>query len=420
MPSLAEFRLLRVIILDLWGDQDHIKLEIPTFCMLGYLKIACNVKLILQIQLQGLQYLETLKVDSRRSEVPQDIVDLPRLLHLSLPGDTNLPNCIGHMSSLRTFGCFNLSRNSAENVQSLDKLTNLRDLRLICSTMLCDNLEENFGILSSVLPKLSNLKSLTLLPAENSSSANILGASSSDKNIPCDRLLTISPPPALLEKLELSPRICIFSRLPGWIGDLGNLSIIKIAARELSQSEIDTLSRIAALSALLLYVRIAPSERIVLKEGFRVLKHFKFVCSTLCLAFEKGSMPDLRSLKLGFNTNRLDQYSLAEAGFQNLKRLSVFSAKIGCAGAPEHGREAKSALEDAFSSGERRPIINIHLVDRVFDSDKEMSTLGKTDQPQTLEKADVVMIGGGGPSEPYETGHKDLSSEVKCSRDGIR
>lgn len=420
MPSLAEFRLVRVIILDLLADQDHIKLEIPTFCKLVYLEIACNVTLMLQIKLRCLQYLETLKIDSRRCEVPQNIVDFRCLLHLSVPGYTNLPNCIGHMSSLRTLGCFNLSSSSADNVQSLDKLTGLRDLHLTCSTILSDNLEENFGILSSVLPKLNNLKSLTLLPAENSSSANILGASSSDKNIPCDHLLTVSPPPGLLEKLELSPRICIFSRLPGWIGDLGNLSILKIAARELSQSEIDTLNSLPALSALLLYVSVAPSKRIVLKEGFRVLKHFKFICSTLCLAFEKGAMPSLQSLKLGFNTNRSDHYSLAEAGFGNLKRLSAFSAKIGFAGALEQGRLAKSALVDALRSGERQPIINIHLVDRVFGCDEETSTVGKTDEAQTLEKADVIITGCGGPTEPYETGDKNSSPANEISRDDIR
>jgi len=123
-------------------------------------------------------------------------------------------------------------------------------------------------------------------------------------------------------------------------------------------------------------------------------------------------MPDLRSLKLGFNTvlgfnnGRLDQYSVAKAGFENLKRLSVFSAKISDT---EHGRQTKSELEDALRSGERKCTINIHLVDRVFDCDEKMKTVGRTEEAhQTLDKAEMA------------SGDKDSSTTVEISQVGKR
>ncbi|CAO2142847.1 unnamed protein product, partial [Urochloa humidicola] len=413
MPSLDEFRLLRVIILDLWGDQDNIKFDISAVWNLTYLEITCNVMLKLQIELQGLQYLETLKINSRISEVPQDIVHLRRLLHLSLPGDTNLPNCIGRLSSLRTLRYFGLSTNSADNVKSLENLMNLRNLHLTGSPMDHDNLEENLGLMfSSVLSKLSNLNSLTLSPAANFCDANSMGVISSRNNISCD----LSSPPVLLEKLELSPRICIFSRLPRWIGELGKLSILKIAVSKLLQADINILKKLDVLSALLLYIRTTPQQRIVFEEGFPVLKHFKFICSTICLAFEKGTMPNIRRLKLGFNANRLDQYNPAHACFENLKCLEVFSAKIGCAGAPKTSRQAiKSAIEDAFSSCERRPIIDVHMVDWTFYAEEMSTAVSKTPQAQT--QVDVVTKRG--RYEQCETEDKDSSDDI-ISRAAIR
>ncbi|KAJ1277085.1 hypothetical protein BS78_05G267000 [Paspalum vaginatum] len=389
LPSIAEFRFLRVLIIHLWGDRDNINLDLTTVCnffRLRNLNIACNVTLNLQIKLQGLEYLEILKIDSRVTEVPQEIVLLPSLLHLSLPGDTNLPNGIGHMASLHTLGCFDLSSNSADNVRSLGMLRNVRDLRLTCSTIQCDNLLDNVACLASVLSKLSNLKSLNLSPVVCSSS-NTLEASAPSIIISFDGLSRVSSPPALLEQLEFSPRICIFSRFPWWIGELGKLSIIKVATRELWQGDIDILSRLNALSALSLYVRTAPTERIIFhKEDFAVLIYFKFTCSSPCLAFKKEAMPNVRRLKISFTAKTLEQCSrdVVGAGFENLTGLEVLSVKIGGAGSDESVRETvESVLEHAFGKRGGNPIINVQLVDRI-------SVVAQKEQHQTLERPDVI------------------------------
>ena len=90
----------------LWGDNDAESItfdltRISELFRLRYLNVKCNVTLnVRQIHMRALQCLETLKIDARVSAVPSDIVHLPGLLHLSLPMETNLPNHIGHMTSL--------------------------------------------------------------------------------------------------------------------------------------------------------------------------------------------------------------------------------------------------------------------------------------------------------------------------------
>lgn len=228
LSSIMEFRLLRVLILHIWSDQDSISFDLTAVCKLfrlRYLEVLCNVPINLQTEMQGLQYLETLKIDSRISEAPPDIIHLLGLQHLRFPGGTILPNGFGRMASLQALGCFDLSSNSVENVLNLGYLTNLQNLHVTCSTMPSDNLDKKLQCLGSILSKLHNLKSLTMLPA-GFSNANTLEVSALSSNIPIDDLGSLSSPPTLLQKLEL-PRICIFSILPRWIGKLRILVILK-------------------------------------------------------------------------------------------------------------------------------------------------------------------------------------------------
>ncbi|PUZ66419.1 hypothetical protein GQ55_3G306500 [Panicum hallii var. hallii] len=407
LPSIAQFRLLRVMILHLWADQDNKSFDLTTVCQLfrlKYLEIVCNITLDLQTKMQGLQCLETLIIDSRISEVPLDIVHLPGLRYLSLPGDTNLPNGFGQLTSLQSLGCFNLSSNPADNVLNLGKLTNLQDLRLICSTMPSYNLEKKLQCLGSILSKLSNLKSLTMLPA--GSSIATMRASASSINIYCDSLSSVSSPPALLQKLEFLPQICIFSILPKWIGKLRLLAILKIQVMGLSSNDVDILEGLPALSALMLYVQTASTRRILFdKKGFPVLKHFKFICSALCIAFVKGAMPNVRRLKLGFNANTLLQHSPVDAGFEHLTGLKEISAKIGNAGANESSRmAAQSALEVAFSPHR----VSIKFVDWTFYGEKERSTEAQKEKHQTIENSNLIpdLITKEGSDERYGIGEK--------------
>ncbi|CAN6328583.1 unnamed protein product [Urochloa humidicola] len=363
LPSVAELRLLRVMVLHLWSDQDNRSFDLTTICQLfrlRYLEIICNVTLDLQTKMQGLQRLETLIMDSRISEVPLDIVHLPGLRYLSLPGNTNLPNGIGQLTSLHSLECFDLSSNSADNVLNLGGLTNLQDLRITCSTMPFDNLEKKLQCLGSILSKLSNLKSLTMLPAGSSNAT--LKASASSSNVSCDSLSTVSSPPTLLQKLELIPQT-------------------------------------------------APTERILFDEGFPVLKHFKFICSALCISFVKGAMPNVRRLKIGFNANTLVQHSPVDAGFEHLIGLEEISAKIGNGGANESSRmAAQSALEAAFSPHR----VNIKSVDWTFYGEKERSTEAQKEKHQTPENINPIpdVITKEGSDEQYGIGEKGSKQDT--------
>ncbi|CAM0952825.1 unnamed protein product [Alopecurus aequalis] len=374
LPSILEFGLLQVLILHLWSDDESISFDlsrISKLFRLRYLHVTCNATLeVPQTQMRGLQYLETLKIDARVSAVPSDIVHLPGLLHLSLPAETNLPNGIGHLTSLWTLGYFDLSVNSIRNVQSLGELTNLQDLRLTFSTSRCCYPEGKIDNMGSVLTKLSNLRSLTLEPS------SILDVEPSSMSISCDRLSIISSPPAFLRRFEWLPRICTFSSLPKWIGHLEKLCILKIGICKLVSNDVDVLRGLPALTVLSLYVRTKPAKRIVFnKTGFSVLKYFKFRCSVPWLEFEVHTMPNLRRFKLGFDAHGADQHDTIPLGIEHLLGLKEISAKIGGGGADDPYRAAaESALSYATKMHPAHPTFNIQRVDRMFPGKNEYNS----------------------------------------------
>ncbi|KAL6592135.1 hypothetical protein ACP70R_049587 [Stipagrostis hirtigluma subsp. patula] len=364
VPSVVKYKLLRVLILHLWADQDKKSVDlhrISELFLLRYLKIVCNITIKLPAQMQGLKLLETLEVDATRVEVvPSDIVRLQNLLHICLPGGTALPDGIGHMTSLRSLGYFDLTVNSEDNVLDLRKLTNVQHLLMTCSPEPSNSLVSNMAWLPPILGKISNLRSLVLG-----------GGTSSSMSISFDGLSSVSPAPALLERLELSPRICTVSRLPGWIRELSKLHTLKIALREMSSHDVYILNGLPSLSDLALYVRTASAERIVFdREGFSALKYLKFICTAPCMAFAEGAMLTVQRLKLGFVAKTVKQYRPDDAGFEHLTDLQVFSAKIE--GSGESSREAiQSAFEVAFTQHPSSPVINIQWVDSIFDRNKE-------------------------------------------------
>ncbi|KAI4989524.1 hypothetical protein ZWY2020_036841 [Hordeum vulgare] len=378
LPSIVEFGLVQVLILHLWRDDESVSFDltgITGLFRLRYLHVTCNATIeVPQTQMRGLKYLETLKIDARLSAVPSGIVHLPGLLHLSLPVETNLPNGIGRMTSLCTLGYFDLCVNTIDNVQSLGKLTNLRDLRLTCSTVPSSYLNSKMDNMGSILAKLSNLRSVTLEPS------SILDSGPSSMSISCDGLSSVSSVPVLLQRFEWLPCICTFSSIPKWIGHLNKLCILKIGVRELASNDVDVLRGLPALTVLSLYVRAKPAERIVFaKTGFSVLKCFKFRCSVPWLEFEVGAMPNLLKLKLRFDVHGVDQYGTIPVGIVHLTCLKEVSAKIGGAGAANdpNRRAAESALIDAINMHPARPTFNIRCHNNSRIQEEEHMTLQK-------------------------------------------
>uniref|UniRef100_A0A0E0PP04 Pi-ta n=1 Tax=Oryza rufipogon TaxID=4529 RepID=A0A0E0PP04_ORYRU len=400
MPSITGFQLLKVLILHFCGDEDSISFdltEILELVRLRYLKVTSNITLKMPTHMQGLQYLEALKIDGKIDAVPSDIVHLPGLLHLSLPARTNPPNGIAHMSSLRTLGYIDLSCNTSENLWSLGELTNLQDLQLTYSAIHSDNLKNNMQYLGSILGKLPNLKSITLSPVGSSYANTLHIHSATSTSVSVYGWRSVSSTPALLQRLELLPCVCIFSSLPNWIGQLGNLCILMIGIREVTSYDVDVLGGLPALTVLSLYVHTKPAESIVFDNArFSVLKYLKFRCSLAWMKFEAGAMPNLRKLKLGFDVHRADQHDAIPVGIENLSGLEEITAKIkvDCTAGDLCRRFAESALTDAIRMHPGRPIVNIRCVDWTFDDKDNNNVRTRDEEHRTTEKQHLIVKEG--------------------------
>ncbi|EEC68601.1 hypothetical protein OsI_36957 [Oryza sativa Indica Group] len=428
MPFIMEFRLIKVLFLHFLGDEDSTGIvdltKISELVRLRYLKVTSNATVKLPTRLQGLPYLETLKIDGKISEVPTDIY-LPGLLHLTLPAKTNLPNGIVHMTSLRTIGYFDLSCNSAENLWSLGELTNLRDLQLAYSEIHSDNLKDNMKYLGSILGKLRNLTSITLSPPGSSCPDTLHIDRDTKRRINVDGWSSVSSPPALLQRFELLPCVCVFSNLPNWIGQLGNLCILKIGIREVTSNNIDVLGVLPELTVLSLYVHTKPAERIVFDNaGFSILKYFEFICSVAWMKFEMGAMPSLRKLKLGFDVHRADQHDIIPVGIEHLSGLEEISAKIrvACSAHDHCKRFAESAMSNAFMMHPGRPSVNIRCVDWTFDGKDDDNVRTQEEEHRTLQKQHHTAKEGSNEKspvkqrDPREGAHKSVDGRETLRR----
>ncbi|XP_047079587.1 disease resistance protein RGA5-like [Lolium rigidum] len=450
MPSIVEFRFLQVLVLKLWAGPDNRSdnligsnelsgnitdpddltdnltepddvsydlTEISELFRLRYFRLdARHLSVELPTQMQQLKDLLAWEIDAEVTSVPSDIVDLPGLFYLSFPSEAHLPNCIGRMTSLRTLGVIDLGKILTENLMSIGKLTNLQDLCLTCSTLQPDNLEKNLECLGSIIRKLSNLKCVTLVPAVTSYTSSRHAASS--MSISWHGFTIVPLTPALLQRLELPWRCCIFSSLPEWTNELTKLCILKIVVRKLSSDDVVILRGLPSLTTLCLFIWTVPVRKIMFDdEGFLVLKYFKFVCAAPCLTFSDGAMTNVRILKLGFNGNRMERYNLVAAGFERLISLNEISAKIWGANAPEYKKPANAVLADAISSHPRTPIIHVKCVDWNFLGDDEVNVDGQKERwNQTSRKQDVTT---GESSDEHGIQEKD-SEEDKRKQADIR
>ncbi|KAJ1289257.1 hypothetical protein BS78_02G150400 [Paspalum vaginatum] len=391
MPSIVEFRLLQVLILQLWGDKDSIMLDltrISELFRLRYLKVSSNVTLELHPHMQGLKSLETLTIDARVKAVPSDIIHLGRLLHLNLLEQTNLPNGIGHMMSLQTLGCFDISTNMMENVHSLGMLTNLRDLRLTYSAVHPEITNDKIQLLlNSIVGRLSKLNSLTLVPSV-SSYANSLDDVGVTRRTISGGFSSMSCASTIVQSLKVSPRICMFLCPPKWIRRLLKLSILKIGVRKMDTDGVGVLGGLPALAVLSLYVQTKPAARIVIgKTGFPVIKYFKFKCCDPLLKFEEDAMPNLHKLKIVFNACNGNQHSTMPVGIRYLSDLKEVSAKIGGADPDDSYRmAAELAFRDAIGVHARYQRVNIQCVKHIIGCMGEQTSIPPEEEYENLKQ----------------------------------
>ncbi|KAL6626234.1 hypothetical protein ACP70R_029960 [Stipagrostis hirtigluma subsp. patula] len=124
-PRLTDLSVVRV--LDLEDCSGPVCLDgICKLLLLRYLSLKGTDVSVLPAEIGELRCLETLDVRSTKvKEIPPSIVKLKRLMHL-LAGAAKLPDGIAKMKALKTLSC------SANAMERLSQLANLRELELVC------------------------------------------------------------------------------------------------------------------------------------------------------------------------------------------------------------------------------------------------------------------------------------------------
>lgn len=330
IPSLAEFKYLRVFIADFSSSSldDNRKIDLSGLCklyQLRHIQIEGSDNCQLPTQIRGLQKLETFDIDG--SYIPMDIFHLPCLLSLHifhLP--CLLPEGIGKMTSLQRLRWFDTLHTSIDSIKGLGELTNLRIMYLRTGF----SKDVDMDVLNSSLGKLCNLDSLNVF--------------SPDSWIP--EALILSPPPPNLMRLSMM-RI---SRVPNWIGELHNLQSLHITVDKLEKDDVGILAELPALIELALTFNRALGETIVIYEtAFASLKQFVVYWIVMPhLTFRAGAMPKLQRFSLHLNSRGWKQdESATPTGIEHLLALERISVGIG-SGTESEQRSAESAIRSAI------------------------------------------------------------------------
>ncbi|KAM3373105.1 hypothetical protein ACQJBY_019824 [Aegilops geniculata] len=189
---------------------------------------------------------------------------------------------------------------------------------------------------------------------------------------------TLSPPISLddsscspdlvksLKTMELLSPIC---RIPKWIEQLTNLCILKFVVRELLLIDICNLHKLPFLTVLSLHVQRPDTGPLGFAPGgFAALEYFEFRCGVLRLMFQKGTMPNLQRLKLGFSAHRGEEYGGSLVSVEDLSHVEEISGVIGsAAGAMECDlKAAESAFKKAMG---RHPKVSVERADMVEELD---------------------------------------------------
>ncbi|CAM0946904.1 unnamed protein product [Alopecurus aequalis] len=259
---------------------------------LRYLKVtALGCRIDLPTEIRELVHLETLAIRGPSGRaVPSDIVSLPRLSCMILPGGTGLPHGIENMKSLCTVHCLRLGWSLLKDIKGLGELANLKELRLSRSHSYKwgDNVVAQVDALVSSIRKLHNLRFLTC-----------------DFTTSDDQLYSLSNPPLHMEQLHL-PK-WVLKKVPKRIADLRCLRGLSLRVEHLSTDEVHAVGKLPSLTWLSLKVLRIPEDSgavTICKGLFPVLEYLALRSTedsdgTACMEFEQGAMPKLRTLHLG-------------------------------------------------------------------------------------------------------------------------
>jgi hypothetical protein len=306
---LTQYRRNDELMFSWWNGKQVDLTIICQLLQLRYLKLdSCSWYIKIPSKISRLGHLETLEILGN-SNMPSQIVDLPRLSRLVVHWGEMMPYGLGKMKSLRTLAGFDLLR---LDTKALGELTNLRDMRLCCGWQGMRNLQVKerrlccgtSGVdvsaakgVDSFYSSIGKLRALRYLEVRPGRVVLI------DDD---DCLGSLSDPPPGIEILKLKG--FLFSRIPRWIrvGALNRLRRLELLVSRTSTDEVDVLGELPSLMHFGLELESGPPavEAIVFSTGFLSLESLSFyffdanATSHMGFQFQEGVMPRLQRLTL--------------------------------------------------------------------------------------------------------------------------
>ncbi|KAL6644300.1 hypothetical protein ACP70R_015908 [Stipagrostis hirtigluma subsp. patula] len=317
----TKFHFLRV--LDLQGcrevDSHHLA-DIEKLLQLRYLGLRETGVRELPEQIRKLQYLETLDLKKTKvTKLPNSIAQLRRLVYLAVDQGVKLPDGTGSMTSLEELDGVGIFKQSIDFTRELEKLINLRNIRLSLSSDDCNtdaegsHYKEYMSNILSSLSKTDHLHSLSIDITEDISLDSEGGA------------------PRRLQRFFITGNF--ISKVPNWVRSLVNLEVLTLSVKEFEVEDIMALGLLPALVFLQLIAHKSFQGRrfnISGTDGFPCLRHFDYGC-TIPVTFEAGAMPKLEKLTLLFKvieTHLLARNEDFDYGFQHLSSLDMVKCML--------------------------------------------------------------------------------------------
>uniref|UniRef100_J3LDW0 NB-ARC domain-containing protein n=1 Tax=Oryza brachyantha TaxID=4533 RepID=J3LDW0_ORYBR len=384
MPSLTEFKVLRVLEMDdCWKLENYHLRDIGRLSQLKYLGLRRTPISELPEQIGELKYLETLDLRlSHLTELPATIVRLQRLVHLFFDSNIKLPDGIGEMQSLQQLSSFDVCRSSIASLQELGSLSNLRVLVMAW---------RSFGMIGNVRSYNDNLiSSLGRLGTCSLQSVYIQGYNSSLQDFSLD---SWCPTPSLLQKFVASKCLSV---IPNWVGSLINLSYVHVDVLRAVKRDLDILGELPNLLFLRLGSGTAPQENLIIhSQCFRCLKEFRFMCLlSEGLEFQARAMPRLERLCFQFVAWEIASATgCFDFGIQHLLSLKEAVLKIDCFAAwAGEGDAAEAAIRNSARALPNNPSLNIERFsasDGDMEEDLGFVVLGRRMQQRMAPQAET-------------------------------
>ncbi|KAL6339333.1 hypothetical protein AAG906_028060 [Vitis piasezkii] len=279
----SKFNLLEVLHLDDSG-LDSIPENLGNLLHLRYLSLRNTKVRMLPRSIGKLQNLQTLDLKYTLVEdLPVEINRLKKLRNILVQNYDF--DGIGCLEELQKLSCVE-ANHGAGVIKELGKLRQLRKLEIIKLT------RENGERLCASITNMNRLESL------------LISSLSEDEILD---LQYISHPPSCLSRLQLFGPL---EKLPHWISELQNLSIVTLYGSNLMNDPVQVLQALPSLQELAL-VRDSVVEQLCFEtSGFQKLK---------LLFLQNGALPQLRTLRVG----PCPQLEEIPPGIRHLTRLTT-------------------------------------------------------------------------------------------------